>query len=212
MTSHWFCDSGSMPKPQHSGHLSPWGSSPGPHRSVTPTLDQGTHAELNAASSGEIRRWLWRHQGESSRSASLLNEVSCKHNRTELEAQVTDEEQQRNAHRPPLGALVLDMDAGDREIGARRVGSSAEVACNNHTLDGPRGVPQLARDEEWNTRVVGLKGVLVEDCAAVLGGHMEVALQGHVAAERRAVLHTDHMPRAVEVTCQQTYLRQPCFA
>ena len=47
--------------------------------------------------------------------------------------------------------------------------------------------------------VVGLDGVLVEeDCAAV---------QSHVVTEARVCLHADHMPRAVEVTCQQTRVR-----
>ena len=58
--------------------------------------------------------------------------------------------------------------------------------------------------------VVGLEGVLVEeDCAAVLGSQMEVPLQRHVVAEARVFLHADHMPRAIEVTCQQTRVRTP---
>ena len=33
---------------------------------------------------------------------------------------------------------------GNREAGARQVRASAELASNNHALDGPRGVPELA--------------------------------------------------------------------
>ena len=60
-----------------------------------------------------------------------------------------------------LGALVVDVEVGDREVGARLVGGSAEVASNNHALDGPFGVPEHARDEGRHTRVVGLEVVLV---------------------------------------------------
>ena len=34
----------------------------------------------------------------------------------------------------------------DRDIGARRVGRTAELASDNHALDGPRRVPERARD------------------------------------------------------------------
>ena len=47
-----------------------------------------------------------------------------------------------------LGALVVDVDVGDREVGAQLVGCSAEVASNNRALDGPCRVPELARDED----------------------------------------------------------------
>ena len=43
-------------------------------------------------------------------------EVAGKHNHTELEAQAADEQQKRDAHRPPLGALVVDVNVGDCEI------------------------------------------------------------------------------------------------
>ena len=36
MTNHWLCDSRSTTKPQHSGHVPPWGSPLGPHCGVTP--------------------------------------------------------------------------------------------------------------------------------------------------------------------------------
>ena len=47
-------------------------------------------------------------------------------------AQVADVQQQRDANRPPLGALAVDVNAGDREIGARWVRRSAEIASSNH--------------------------------------------------------------------------------
>ena len=66
------------------------------------------------------------------------------------------------------------MNVGDREVGARLVVSFAELD-SNHALDGPCSIPELASDEERNTRVVGLQGVLVEEhCAAVLGNHVEM--------------------------------------
>ena len=37
---------------------------------------------------------------------------------TKLQAQIADEQQQRNAELPPLGALVVNVDVGDREVGA----------------------------------------------------------------------------------------------
>ena len=59
------------------------------------------------------------------------------------------------------------------KVGARLVGSCAELASNDHALDSQCRISELAKDEECNTRVVGLKGVLVEeDCAAVQVGAM----------------------------------------
>ena len=73
-----------------------------------------------------------------------LVRVASGHERAKLETQVPDQEEQGHAHRPPLGALVVDMGVGNRETGARQVRGSAELASNNHALDGPRGVPELA--------------------------------------------------------------------
>ena len=102
------------------------------------------------------------------------------------------------------------MNVGDREVGARFVGSSAELASNNHALDGPCSIPELARDEERNTRAVGFEGVLVEeDGAAVLGNHVEIFLQRLVVTKARAFLHADNMPRAIEVACPQTRVQAP---
>ena len=82
-----------------------------------------------------------------------------------------------------------------REIGARWVGGSAEIANNNHALDSPRGVPEPARDLYWRARVVALKGVLVKKhIAMVLGDHMDVLRQRPVSDEACPFLHAK--PRA----------------
>ena len=52
-----------------------------------------------------------------------LVEVAGTHDCTELRAQVADQEMQGSTDGPPLGALVVDVDVGDREIRARRVGA-----------------------------------------------------------------------------------------
>ena len=45
----------------------------------------------------------------------------------QLHAQVADEQQQRDTNGPPLGALVVDVDIVDREVGARWVRRPAET-------------------------------------------------------------------------------------
>ena len=100
-------------------------------------------------------------------------EVTGEHHRAEFETQVADEEQQRNAHRQPRGALVVDVKVGDREVRARLVGSSAKLAGNNHALDSTGSIPELARDEERHPRVVELEVLVEETCAVVLGDHVE---------------------------------------
>ena len=60
-------------------------------------------------------------------------------------------------HRPPFGALVVDVNVGDREVGARRVGCFAEFASDNHALDGTRGVLERARDLDRRARVLTFK-------------------------------------------------------
>ena len=46
-----------------------------------------------------------------------------------------------------LRALVVNVSVGDREVGARRVGGPAELASNNHALNGPRGIREQST---WN--------------------------------------------------------------
>ena len=137
-----------------------------------------------------------------------LFKVTGEHHHAESETQVADEEQQRNAHRQLRGALVVDVNVGDREVRARLVGSSAELAGDNHVLDSTGSIPELARDEERHPRVVGLEGVLVEEtCAVLLGDYVEIVLQALVGAKTGAFLHADHMSRAIDMTDQQTRVR-----
>ena len=75
---------------------------PGDVRGVDGCIERG-HATLTVAATREKFTF------------GTLAEVTGEHNRTEPEAQVTDEEQQRNAHRPPLDALAVHMDVGDRD-------------------------------------------------------------------------------------------------
>ena len=63
-------------------------------------------------------------------------EVAGEDDSAKLHARVGDEQQQRNTHGPPCGALAVDMDGGDGEVAARRVRRSAEHAGNHHALDG----------------------------------------------------------------------------
>ena len=148
-----------------------------------PGLHSGhTRAQLKAASSSEVRRWQSEPPEGSSRSAPLLkSQVSTTLPSCRHKSRVRS----NNAmHRYRLSHALL--------------------------LDERWSIPKLARDEVRHTRVVGLEDVLVqEECAAILGSHMEVPLQSHVVAEARVLLHADHMPWAVEVTCQQARVRTP---
>ena len=127
-------------------------------------------------------------------------EITSEDDGTELHAQVADEQQECGAHRTPLGALIVDVNDGDCEIGARLVGRPAERAGNHHALDGPRGVPERTGDLDGRARVLALRSVLVEENGAmVLSDRVEVPRQGTVAAEARPLLHANHMPRAIEV-------------
>ena len=66
-----------------------------------------------------------------------LVDVAGKHDCTELRAQVADPDQQGNADGNLLGAPVVNVDVGDREKRARRVGSPAELAGDNRAFDRP---------------------------------------------------------------------------
>ena len=68
---------------------------------------------------------------------STLAEVAGKDDSAQLHAKVADKQQERDANRPPLGALVVDVNIGDGGIGARLVGRPAELAGNHHALDSP---------------------------------------------------------------------------
>ena len=99
-----------------------------------------------------------------------------------------------HTHGPPFCAFVVDMDIRDGEVGARLVARPAELAGNHHALDGPRGIPERARDVDRCTREVARVSVLVkENGALVLGDHVEVFRQG-TASEKPA-------PSCTQMTC-----------
>ena len=95
------------------------------------------------------------------------------------------------------------MDAGNRQVGARRVRDSADLASNNRALDGRRGMPERAGGHE-SACVLALKGVLVEKHSAVGGWVItwKSFLQRPVGDKTCPFLHPDNVPLAVEVTCQ----------
>ena len=66
-----------------------------------------------------------------------LVEVSSEHHRTELDAQVSDEQQKRDAHRPSFSAFVVDVDVRDSKVRARLIGCPAKFAGNRHTFNSP---------------------------------------------------------------------------
>ena len=75
-------------------------------------------------------------------------------------------------------------------------GALRKLASNNHALDGPRRVPERARDLYRRARDVSRKSVLVEENSAmVLGDHVEVLRQGTVGDEACTLLYADHTPR-----------------
>ena len=118
--------------------------------------------------------------------------------------------EQGNTDGPPLGAFVDDVNIGDREVRARPVGSSAEVASDNHALDSARRFFLLAVDEKRHTRVAGPEVVLVEEhSVVVLGDNAEIVLQRCVVTKARTFLHADNMPRAIKMACQQTWVQTP---
>ena len=138
---------------------------------------------MKAASSGDT---LVGGDARSEFTFITLVEVAGKYNRTELHAEVADEQQERDANRPPLDTLVVDVNICDCEIGARWVGRSAEYAGNHHSLDGPRRIPERERDLDRRTREVARESILVEQHGAmVLGDHVEVLGQGTVGHEAR---------------------------
>ena len=46
---------------------------------------------------------------------------------------------------------MVDVNAGDRMVGARRCRSPVELASNNHALDGPRRAPERASWSDLET-------------------------------------------------------------
>ena len=137
-----------------------------------------------------------------------LIEVAGEDDRAELHAQVADEQQECHAHGPPLGALIVDVNIGDGEKGARLVGRPADFDSNHHAFDVPRRVPERAGDLDRRAREVAREDVLVEEYGAmVLGDHVEVLRQGTVSDKACTFLCADNLPRAVEVACQRALVR-----
>ena len=160
----------------------------GPHAAVglTAGASQGRNTSSRPRNIGVAEGGLERRDptlvGGGARSGftlSTLVDVASKNDSAQLHAKVADEQQKRDENRPPLGALDVDVNVGDREVGARRVRCPAELDSNNHALDGPRPVPERARDLDRRAREVARKGILVEEHSAmVLGDHVEVLHQG----------------------------------
>ena len=163
---------------------------------------------LKAASSGEIRR---SPSPDGVSRLKVLVEIASEDDSAELHAQVAEEQQECDSHGPPLGALIVDVNIGDCEIGARLVGRPAELAGNHRVLDGPRRVPERTSYLDRRTREIARESVLVEENGAmVLGDHVEVLRQGTVGDQARPLLYVNHIPRAIEVRSQQAWIRTSC--
>ena len=112
-----------------------------------------------------------------------------------VHARVADEQQQRDAIRPPLGALVVDVHVDDGEVGARLVGRPAQFGSNHHALVGPCRVPWRTWDLEWCARDVARESVLLWVKGKVgLGDNVEVHSQGAVVDTACSFLHADTAP------------------
>ena len=104
-------------------------------RRRNPTMDSRKMAESGfhrGASAFTIAGWCFPFNG--------LVEVPSEHDRPELEAQVPDEQQKRDAHRLPFRASVVDVDIRYGNVGARLVGCLAKFAGNCHTFNRRRRV------------------------------------------------------------------------
>ena len=104
---------------------------------------------------------------------------------TKLQAQIADDKQQRNADGTPLGAPVVNVDVGDREVGARRLGRPVHVKSR-------------------------AKSILVERNGAVVGGDVDVLRKGTAGDEACTFLKADYVPWSVEVSCQGTRILALC--
>ena len=104
------------------------------------------------------------------------------------------------------------MDVGDGDVRARRVGRSAQLAIDHHALDGPRRVPERARDQDRRAGALAREGMLVveEHSAMVLENHVEVLGQGSVSDKACTFSYADHMPRTMKMRNQQARVRTSC--
>ena len=107
-------------------------------------------------------------------------------------------QQQRNADGPPLGALVVDVDVGDRED------------SNHHTLKGLRGIPARAWDVDRRAREVARKSILVEENGTEVCGDLDVLRKRTASDGACTFLNTDYVPWSVNVSCQGTRILATC--
>ena len=88
---------------------------------------------------------------------------------------------QRDAHGSPFGTFIIGMNVGDREIRARWVGSSAELARDHQTFTGPYVV--LEEPAAACTRRPAQSVLVEEHGAMVLVGDVEVLCEGTTGHE-----------------------------
>ena len=92
---------------------------------------------------------------------------------------------QRDAHGSPIGIFIIGMNVGDREIRARWVGSSAELARDHHTFTGPYVV--LKEPAAASTRRPAQSVLVEEHGAMVLVGDAEEFFARELPVTKRAV-------------------------
>ena len=116
-------------------------------------------------------------------------EVAGEDDGAELHAQVADEQQKRDANRPPLGALVVDVNVGVCEIGAMPSTAHEKYLSDQGTWIGvhEKSTAQWCWVITW-----------------------KFSARGTVSDETRPFLYANHMPRAIEVRSQQARIRTSC--
>ena len=65
-----------------------------------------------------------------------------------------------------LALLVVDVNVGDRDVGARRVRRPAELTGNHHAVDDPRRVLERANLDR-SAREVARESILVEELSEI---------------------------------------------
>ena len=126
----------------------------------------------------------------------------------ELHAQVADEQQECDARRPPLGATRSYCGCWRPWSRSTTGRAPCEIAGGHHALNGPRGIPERAKDPDRRAREVARKSILVEESGAtVLGGDVEVLRKGTIGDEACTFLNTNNVPQSVEVIRHGTRIR-----
>ena len=175
---------------QHSGHVPPWGSSPqrrhARRRPWNVGVAQCCFRSGDAALTVGATCWKF--------SFCSLVEVTGEHDRAELRAQIADEQNQRNEDGPPLGTLIVDVDVGDCEVGAQRVGP-CETCRSPPCPQLPTRKPERVRDLDRRACKVARKSILVEENGAmVLGGEVKVLRKETVGDKASTSLNTNNVP------------------